>query len=176
LNHSDIQKRTRTKSIEPDQTVSRPVTVEESPVSLDTPSASARYGMEPVRNDLVRRFAAIATEKQDNNQRQQWRRRKRKPANLSDDEYDSLITTIKDYARKNGAADELRSHITHACDLIDQSGCSYGTFYGACIEAYRRTEERRMKGRLEKPMAYWFTCLKTELGLQAPPNNPSAPN
>lgn len=170
---SDNQKSTRSNQKQSNRTAShdiRPSFEAPFPVDNEAENRSIRTtpGMESVAENLQRRFLAIATEKAVSNLHQQGRPR-RKPASLSDDEYESLIMTVKDYARKNSSAEELKSHITMACKLIEQSRCSYGTFYSACIEAGRRTEERRMKGRLEKPMAYWFTCLKTELGLKPPP-------
>lgn len=172
---SDSQKRTRSNKKESDRTASHDIrSSSEASLAVENEakdnSARAMTGMELVGANLQRRFAAIATEKTQSNLRQQGRQ-SRKPAVLSDDEYESFIMTVKDYARKNSSAEELKSHITTACKIIEQSRCSYGTFYSACIEAGRRTEERRMKGRLEKPMAYWFTCLKTELGLLPPPGN-----
>jgi hypothetical protein len=177
---SDNQKSTRSDRKETTQTASHNIRPSFEAPSLaeakaDDGSARATTGMESVGASLQRRFAAIATENAASDLRQQGRQR-RKPASLSDDEYESLIMTIKDYARKNSSAEELKSHITMACKIIEQSRCSYSTFYGACIEAGRRTEERRMKGRLEKPMAYWFTCLKTELGLIPPPGALSPAN
>jgi len=170
---SDNQKSTRSNYKGSNRTASDTIrlSVEASLIvdnEAENQSVSATTGMESVGENLQRRFAAIATEKVESNLHQQGRQR-RKPALLSDDEYESLIMTVKDYARKNSSAEELKSHITTACKIITASRCSYGTFYSACIEAGRRTEERRMKGRLEKPMAYWFTCLKTELGLKSLP-------
>lgn len=177
---SDNQKRTRSNQKESTQTAShdiRPSFEASLTVDNETESQSVRTpsGMESVGEHLQRRFVTIATEKAPSNLRQQGRLR-RKPASLSDDEYESLIMTVKDYARKNSSAEELKSHITTACKILEQSQCSYGTFYSACIEAGRRTEERRMKGNLGKPMAYWFTCLKTELGLLPPPSTPTLSN
>ncbi len=177
---SDNQKRTRSNYKGSDQTASHDIRPS-SEVSLDPLhqgegiTRRMETGMESVGENLQRRFAAIATEKPPDDLRRQGRQ-SRKPASLSDDEYESLITTVKDYARKNGSAEQLKSHITTACKIITASQCSYGTFYSACIEAGRRTEERRMRGRLEKPMAYWFTCLKTELGLLPPPSSPALSN
>ncbi len=170
---SDNQKGTRSNYKESNRTAShdiRPSFEAPSVVKIQDEDRPARAttGMESVGATLQRRFVADATEKVPTDLSQQGRQR-RKPASLSDDEYESLIMTVKDYARKNSSAEELKSHITMACKIIIESQCSYSTFYSACIEAGRRTEERRMKGRLEKPMAYWFTCLKTELGLKPPP-------
>jgi len=172
---SDDQKRTRSNQKESNRTGSRDIRAYQEAsfdVKNEAENTSVREtrGMESVGANLQRRFAPIVTEKASSNLHQQ-RRQSRKPASLSDDEYESLIMTVKDYARKNSSAEELKSHITTACKIITASRCSYGTFYSACIEAGRRTEERRMKGRLEKPMAYWFTCLKTELGLNPPPGD-----
>ena len=177
---SDNQKRTRSNYKESNQTTSLDIRASlEAPFAVEKgaedQSRQATTGMESVGANLQRRFAAIATEKAPSNLHQQGRQ-SRKPTSLSDNEYESLIMTVKDYARKNSSAEELKSHITMACKIITESKCSYGTFYSACIEAGRRTEERRMKGRLEKPMAYWFTCLKTELGLKPPPGNPTLSN
>ncbi|MDQ2944979.1 MAG: helix-turn-helix domain-containing protein [Acidobacteriota bacterium] len=173
---SDSQKRTRSHQKESTQTVSQRITPPfdaslSGENAADDAFVRTTTGMESIGQNLQQRFAAIATEKAPSDLRQQGRPR-RKPVSLSDDEYESLIMTVKDYARKNSSAEELKSHITTACKIIEQSQCSYGTFYSACIEAGRRTEERRMKGNLGKPMAYWFTCLKTELGLLPPPSTP----
>jgi len=177
---SDNQKGTPSKRKESDQTTSQRINASfEIPLSVkhttERQAARTTTGMESIGQNLQQRFAAIATEKKTSDLRRQGRPR-RKPASLSDDEYESLTMTVKDYARKNSSAEELKSHITTACKIIEQSQCSYGTFYSACIEAGRRTEERRMKGNLGKPMAYWFTCLKTELGLLPPPSNPTLSN
>jgi len=177
---SDNQKRIRSNKKVSDRTAShdiRPSLEASSTVEGKAEERSTRTtaGMESVGATLQHRFTEIATAKTQSNLRQQGRQ-SRKPASLNDDEYESLIMTVKDYARKNSSAEELKSHITTACKIIEQSLCSYGTFYTACIEAGRRTEERRMKGRLEKPMAYWFTCLKTELGLLPPPGNAISAN
>lgn len=178
---SDIQKSNSSNNKKPDQTVSNRngrASHENPPEEIEAKSVQPTVyrGMESVGESLQRRLAVVATDKLNSDQSQPGRRRKRMPETLSHDEYDNLIRMMKDYARQNGGADEYNSHVTHACNIIEQSGCSYSTFYGAAIEAQRQLTARRMKSQVEKPMAYWFVCLETELGLRPRHNSATAPN
>src|SRR5207302_10118536 len=73
----------------------------------------------------------------------------------------ALTYTIKQTSAKLADSRHARSNVTQERRILTSSGLNQNTWTGMLWSVYHRTDEQ--KGRLARPMAWFFTALREEV-------------
>jgi hypothetical protein len=85
---------------------------------------------------------------------------------------DQLRACVTDIAQEFGDSRHLRSNLTQALHLLEQSGLSESLYVSRLYESRAITKDRRRfpsgTASISKPMAYFWSVVRDEMGIQSP--------